>query len=125
MRIHYWSSDVCSSDLLVILLYAQLELGERAGVGSFLYAAMLIAFVAGASRLAADLTKLGTPREWTGLSVHETATRIGGLVRLHGGRGKLATVSPVYALEGGLQVFPELAAGPRSEERRVGKGGVR
>src|SRR3546814_7357745 len=48
---------------LVILLYAQLELGERAGVGSFLYAAMLIAFVAGASRLAADLTKLGTRSE--------------------------------------------------------------
>src|SRR3546814_14167754 len=72
MRISDWSSDVCSS--------VRLELGERAGVGSFLYAAMLIAFVAGASRLAADLTKLGTPREWTGLSVHETATRIGVLV---------------------------------------------
>src|SRR3546814_18602205 len=57
-------------------------------------------------------SKRGTPRERTGLSVHETATRVGGLVRRHGGRGKLATVSPVYALEGGLQVYPELAAGP-------------
>src|SRR3546814_17553091 len=118
MRIHYWSSDVCSSDLLVILLYAQLELGERAGVGSFLYAAMLIAFVAGASRLAADLTKLGTPREWTGLSVHETATRIGGIVRLQGGRGKLADVLRVYAMAGGLPVDRELADGLFLSDRK-------
>src|SRR3546814_6278208 len=92
----YYVPPIGFGIVLVILLYAQLELGERAGVGSFLYAAMLIAFVAGASRLAADLTKLGTPREWTGLSVHETATRIGGLVRLHGGRGKLAKIGRAH-----------------------------
>src|SRR3546814_17953164 len=45
---------------LVILLYAQLELGERAAVGSFLYAALLLAFLACPSRLAGDLNQRRT-----------------------------------------------------------------
>ena len=50
------------------------------------------------------------PDRWTGNTVHEAGRQIAGATGSPG--GVLATLSPVYALEGGMRVYPALATGP-------------
>ena len=49
---------------------------------------------------------------WTGFQVHRDALDMAKLANGGGQRASIATLSPVYALEGKLKVYPALAMGP-------------
>lgn len=98
--------------VLAVLLYARLDMGRRTAARPLLMALTVLALMTGASRLAADAAKILTPSQWTGLRVHRLAADMAVKVRAAGGNAKVATLSPVYPLEAGLKIYPELAAGP-------------
>ncbi len=61
-----------------------------------------------APRLLGGLPALARPSQWTGVGVHRLSTAI---VAAAGGR-PIATLSPLYVLDAGGIIYPELAAGP-------------
>src|SRR3546814_7903583 len=106
MRISDWSSDVCSSDLGILLLRVAVDRGEE-DIGAVIeYRLGAIAVVV------VDIEDGDTP----GTGVDEGLRGDGGVVE-----------EAVAAVEVGGRVMPRRAAerkGRRSEERRVGKACV-
>jgi 4-amino-4-deoxy-L-arabinose transferase-like glycosyltransferase len=80
----------------------------RVGVGAL---AVTAAISAGGT-LAPALARLVTPAEWTGNVVHEQAAAIRRLMPDAGRNDRVLTLAPLFALEAGLGIYPELASGP-------------
>lgn len=57
----------------------------------------------------AKIGKLAQPSDWIPLQVHSIGTWITDM-RLEA--GKVLTLAPIYPLEGGMQIYPQLATGP-------------
>jgi hypothetical protein len=55
-----------------------------------------------------EVSLLLNRRNWTALNLHKTSSRICKTI----GKGRVLTLAPLFALEGGCDIYPELAAGP-------------
>ncbi|OKP70710.1 hypothetical protein BTE77_25950 [Ensifer adhaerens] len=89
-------------------------LGPRAlsMVRPILLSAVLVVLAVNAPRLGQYLGKATHPQQWTTMRVHEEGVAIAERMRAAGVSGKVATLAPIYPLEGGLDVYAELATGP-------------
>lgn len=108
----YFAPPIAFGVVLITMLYGKLDADERATARPFLYAMAIFVAVAGAPILLADLPQIATPRRWVGIRVHQQAAHLAAAIHSRPGNDNVATLSPVYALEAGLRVYPELAAGP-------------
>ena len=52
------------------------------------------------------------PALWTGSIIHDQGVRIRDELQARGAKGKIATLSPIVALEGDLPIYREFGAGP-------------
>lgn len=104
----YFLPPIPFAIVLAILLYGQLDAMSRRRARPTIIAAVVIAAAVGLPRLLVDLPKLATPSQWTAMKTEQLAARIAAHVE----RGKVATLAPIYPLEAGLEIYPELAAGP-------------
>lgn len=52
------------------------------------------------------------PTTWFPVTFHATAVEVARQVKASGGQGKVLTIAPLYAVEAGLPVYPQLATGP-------------
>jgi hypothetical protein len=107
----YYILPIPFAILLAAALFGRLSPPDRTRAAPLLIAAVLLALLPGLPRLARPLPALVRPDEWTGHRVHRAGVAIAQHVRATGGT-RLATLAPIYAIEGGLDVYPELAAGP-------------
>lgn len=107
----YYMLPIAFSIALVAALYGRLPSGQQALARPVIAICAAIVLVVGAPRLLAGLPQLARPGTWTGISTHEAGRQIAGALDAHGLRGKVATLSPLYALEGDLPIFMELAGG--------------
>ncbi|GGE14474.1 hypothetical protein GCM10011529_21070 [Polymorphobacter glacialis] len=104
----YFTPPLPFAIVLMLLLLGELGPGERTSAAPLLVAVAVLAIVTGGPRLLAELPLLARPAKWTGNSVHRDSVAI-----VAAARGRpIATLSPVYALEAGGTIYPELAAGP-------------
>ncbi|MCJ8159297.1 hypothetical protein [Sphingomonas sp. LaA6.9] len=71
-----------------------------------------LSLASGATRLGQGLAALAAPAKWTGVQAHAAGVRIAALLNGAPAGGKVATLSPILALEAGFPAYPELAAGP-------------
>lgn len=108
----YFAQPLIAAAFLLALLYRSLEDGARAFVNAALLALALIGAVIGAPRIAMDLPALGDPKSWTVNAIHRDGLAIADELRRRRLDGPVATLFPLYPLEGGLPVYPELATGP-------------
>ena len=108
----YFAPPLTFLIIFAALSYGSLEAADRVAARPFLYAAGAMLLVTAAPKLLGDLPRLASPAQWTGHRVHEVAERIREQFDARAGAAKLATLSPIYALEGGLEVYRELAGGP-------------
>lgn len=110
----YYTPPIPFGIVLVALLYGRLDAAERSTARPFLQVAAILCVVAGMPLLAAALPKVAPPSQWTGYRVHESAQAIRAAVNCGGANANasLATLAPVYGLEAGLAVYPQLALGP-------------
>lgn len=97
---------------LAALLYGRLGAPARASAHPFLLSLVLVGALIGAPRLVGDLGTALHPAAWTGNRVHAAGEQIARALASDDGAGRIATLAPVYALEAGRRVYPELAAGP-------------
>jgi hypothetical protein len=68
---------------------------------------VVVSAAAGWSRMAI-LSRLADPSSWIPVEVHHAGKVLAGRVK----EGRVLTLGPIVPLEGGLQIFPEFAAGP-------------
>lgn len=107
----YYTPPMVFVVVLAVLLHARLGPESRRLGGPVLAAAMILAIAGSASRLGPGLMTLVIPSKWEGVKIHKQAQHV---VQSQGKvfSGKIATLSPIYALEAGARIYPEFAAGP-------------
>lgn len=98
--------------VLMMLLHARLAPLDRAPAALLLVAVALLTLAAAAPRLMLDLPRLASPGKWTGLAMHREGERVRQALADAGLHGRIATLSPIIPLEGGLPIYPEFASGP-------------
>ena len=99
--------------IIVALLVAagRLNRAERAYARPLLLAVAILAVAGSASRLLPELPQLANPAKLTAVRLHRESSDLLQGAGLRPG-DKVATLAPVYALEAGMAIYPELAAGP-------------
>jgi hypothetical protein len=100
--------------VLAIVTHGALDTAERRVTLPLLIAVCILSLVAGASRLAPGIPSFFMAGKWAGISVHEQSRHMAALAQPHGTSGalRIATLWPVYALEGDASIYPEFAGGP-------------
>lgn len=98
--------------LLFILIYRRLDVEARGWMLAVLGSVGALALISVTPRLAAALPAVTHPGHWTGVIVHAQGQQIRALVERGGDRGRIATLSPILPLEGGLPIYHEFADGP-------------
>lgn len=108
----YYMPPILFAVIFAVCLYALLSPAMRKSAQPVYLSLAIGSAVLGGPYLLQDLPKLAKPANWTGVSVHRTGVQVAQALQREGARGNLlATHNPVYALEGGLTVYPELATG--------------
>jgi hypothetical protein len=108
----YFAPPLICLPLGLALLFARRDAGARMSARPGLVAATVVVLAMIAPRLLLHLGTVFSPERWTVIRVHADGVAISKQLATAGVRGKVATLSPVYPLEGGLAVYPELATGP-------------
>jgi hypothetical protein len=108
----YYMPPIPFAILLIAALYGRLAPDEMRSAAPLLSTLALAAVIVSAPRLFADLPSIVSPERWTAFKVHSVAEDIGVAVRESGQDGPVATLTPIYALEAGLDIYPEFATGP-------------
>jgi hypothetical protein len=108
----YYTITIPFAVLLLGLIAGALDDERRAAARPVLIAAIAVSGLIAAPVLLAALPALAKPKKVTGLRVHRDGAVIAALARADGRSGRIATLGPLHALEGGMPVYPGLALGP-------------
>lgn len=108
----YFTTALPFALMLIALLHGSLDADGRNLARPFLVAALVMAALIGTPILLSTAPKAVNVARWTGFQVHRDALDMAKLANGGGQRASMATLSPVYALEGKLKVYPALAMGP-------------
>ncbi|HEV7322482.1 MAG TPA: hypothetical protein VGO04_28070 [Ensifer sp.] len=108
----YFAPPLVCIPLALGLLLEALGPGALPMARPILLAATLVVLAVNAPRLGQYIGKAAHPQQWTAMRVHGQGLTIAERMQEAGVSGKVATLSPIYPLEGGLDVYPELATGP-------------
>lgn len=98
--------------LTLAVCYRTVPEADRRTVDTVLVGLLVVTSLFGGVRLLQTVPGLLTGREWTGRVVHRESHQIRDLVGADRINLKVATLAPIYALESGLNLYPELATGP-------------
>jgi hypothetical protein len=107
----YFALPLACAPLLLALLYAQLDEDGKQTVQPGLIAISIVTLLSGLPQLGEYALRLPFPSSWTVERVHRAGIKIADKLAEAGVSGKIATLAPIYPLEGSLSVYPELATG--------------
>jgi hypothetical protein len=108
----YFGPPLICIPLALAVVFASLGAEQRRQATPILLAATAIALVIAAPRFGQYLGRVSHPGLWTVMRVHDAGVAIADRMAETGAHGKVATLAPIYPLEGGLEVYPELSTGP-------------
>jgi hypothetical protein len=108
----YYAQPLICLPLMMAILFGSLGPEARGWAKPALLGLTVLVLVAGAPRLVQHLPKAASPGKWLVNRVHRDGVAIADALAKAGAAGKVATLAPVYPLEGGLSVYPELSTGP-------------
>lgn len=108
----YYEPPVPFLILLFILLHRQLGEEARLRARPWLGTAAVLAFAMMFPKLVTSLPALAHPARWTGMVAHAEGMELRQALARQGERGKIATLQPIVALEGGLPIYRAFGAGP-------------
>lgn len=107
----YFSLPFAVWPLLLAIVFARLEPVQKNKLRGMLAVAAVLAAILAAPRLVLDLPRLASPAKWDVVKIHRAGNEIAAQLAAAGVEGKVATMLPIYVLEGGGSVYPELATG--------------
>lgn len=96
--------------LLILVLAGKLPLNPRQSMGILCAITTALALVNAVPRLAPSIAGLASPSSWSTVGLGRAVAQAGNEAGLRSG-AKVATLSPVLALEGGYTIYPEFTAG--------------
>ena len=109
----YYMPPLPFAIILIAALAGLLTKTQRVAVHPLVMAIALSTLMLGGPKLAQSLPNLLAPSTWTGVKVQQTAVAMRGAIGDRSeGKALVATLAPIYALEAGFDVYPELASGP-------------
>ena len=108
----YYEPPIPFLIMLFLLLHRQIEPSTRAWFEALTGAATVLALVILLSRIVPNLPGAARPSRWAGNIAHAEGIALRDALAETHRTGKVATLSPVVALEGGLPIYPEFGAGP-------------
>lgn len=108
----YFAPPLICLPLGLALVFSALGHKARQYMQVTLVAAAVVVLAVIAPYLAQFLGRAANPDRWTVMQVHDAGVTIAQRMAQAGVEGKVATLSPVYPLEGGLDVYLEFATGP-------------
>ena len=108
----YFAPPLVCLPIALALFYGSLGPEARQNVQPAILAATVIVLVIAAPRLAQNAGSLLHPSRMTVMRTHQAGVQIKEQLTSAGVTGKVATLAPIYPLEGGSAVYPELATGP-------------
>ena len=97
--------------LVLALCYGGVPDQLKRPAEAFILAALVVAVVISAPRMLQALPRIASWKNLETVRVHRTGLDIARTIHSAGIEGKVATFLPIYPLEGGLDVYPELATG--------------
>ncbi|WBU62708.1 hypothetical protein [Paracoccus aerodenitrificans] len=109
----YYAPPLAGLTVLTALLYRALPSDSHAAFRGAVSVALVLTLLVGSPRLALGLNALRHPENFTANRVAQGAERLRQAVKDAGlpADGRVATLSPIYPLEAGLEIYPELSAG--------------
>jgi len=107
----YFALPLACAPILLALLYGELSRESQSDVQPVLITASIVIVLAALPRLGQYTSRLASPDTWTVVRTHEAGKLIAQRLAEANLSGKIATLAPIYPLEGGLSVYPELATG--------------
>lgn len=109
----YYVPPIPFAMIFAICLYRILDQKSRVATKPFLATAAVVTVVMGGPFLLQDVPQLLRPGGWAVSKVHEVGEDIASALAAKSiASKKVATLTSLYPLEGGLEIYPELAAGP-------------
>ncbi|MCT7376939.1 hypothetical protein [Chelativorans salis] len=108
----YFAPPLICLPLILALLFAGLDSNARKQVLPAVVAATIVVLAISIPRLSQFIGTAVHPQHWLVSRVHDGGMAIAQLLEKARVQGKVATLVPIYPLEGGLEVYPELATGP-------------
>jgi 4-amino-4-deoxy-L-arabinose transferase-like glycosyltransferase len=111
----HFTMPVAFAIILIPSLYATLAPQHKSGAKIRLTGLVVVIILSGGFKLYRFIPQLDRPSQWQVIAVHETAQKIRKSVESAKGstrEQKIATLVPLYAVEGGLKIYNELSAGP-------------
>lgn len=109
----YYALPVSFLFILLMYLWAP-TINRKSSLQIILLIMVLFTLMSNAASLVESVKKLSDRSKWSGVHIHEMSVKIREILienRLDP-NGKVATLSPLFALEGGLSIYNELATGP-------------
>ncbi|NJM29160.1 MAG: hypothetical protein HC855_02655 [Rhizobiales bacterium] len=107
----YYTLPLVCIPLLIALLYADLGEEEQLNSNPALIAASAVILIVAAPQLGQSLPHLVSTKSWASEKSHRAGMAIAREIAAADVTGKVATLLPIYPIEGGLEVYPELATG--------------
>lgn len=108
----YYMPPIPFAVIFAVCLYRLLDHHMRKAAQPVLVTIAIATTIMGGPYLFQDTPKLVQPSKWSVVKVHKIGRQISKAMENAGVTGKLlATHNPIYAIEGGLSVYPELATG--------------
>ncbi len=108
----YFSMSIPFVIIFVSLCYGNIKQINKLPIKVLLICLTILGFFYGGVRLFRYLPDLPGYKDWTTISVHRAARDIRDQIGDDGIKQKMATLSPIFALESGLPIYKELATGP-------------
>lgn len=108
----YYALPIPFGIALLAALYARIDAAARVPARAFLAVAVAVGAVAGAPLLLAGTPAALVTARWSGNHVHADAVAMADLVSRSRSAAPVATLAPLFALEGGKPVLPQLGLGP-------------
>ncbi len=108
----YFSMPVIFLPLWLASLSAGLAAWRRNAARVIVLGIVLVSAWVNIPKLASSVRDSTDLDNWSGIGMHKTALEIADIVRNLPGQPRIATLSPVYAIEANLPIYPELATGP-------------
>lgn len=107
----YFAPAVILPPIIIALVHGQFTGEARRLNAVILFVAAVFALGAGLPRIVQHIPKIVKPDTWTVARAHRDGIAIRDALFEAGVSGKVATLLPIYPLEGGLSVYPEFATG--------------
>lgn len=108
---YYFAVPIPFIIILISCGYNSISNTKRHAVRKLLVCLIIVNSIFGGVRLFSHTYDLANIDGWTGISVHETAEQIRRYIGVIEKGDKVATLSPVYAIEADLPIYNELSTG--------------